>query len=318
MNSQDYHDLVAAYTLGALEPDEQAVLEAQIAADADLQAEVESYKAIVAELALASQPVAPPPLLKSRLLARVAGDSSSSTQPEPVGPQLSARAPLALPARRRWPWAQLAAAIIAMLLIGGLGVGWLNAVGQLEASRSEQNQLVGQLRDAQRNVEQLRQNQEQLQTQLDAALRNQEQLVADLNQSRAQVTQLRQQVATEERLVAFLGNANLAVRGLTATSEAPDASGAMYMQPGVRDAVVFVSGLPPLPQGQTYQFWLAQNANPVQFNAGVIQRADDGTARLVLQAPLPVDRFQQVMITVEQSEQRTFFPSDTTVLFGAL
>ena len=67
---QDIRDLLPLYALGALEPDEAAVVEDAISGDPVLAAELDAYTHM---LVAVTPPVAPSPDVKARLLASVGG-----------------------------------------------------------------------------------------------------------------------------------------------------------------------------------------------------------------------------------------------------
>jgi anti-sigma factor RsiW len=304
MNDHDARELIPAYTLGALDAEEAALLEAYLAANPALRDEVEALRATVRELSFAAPAVRPPEALKERLLARV---------------QAPAAEPLVFPTTRTRPgrpWLPLAAALAAALVIAILSANLFGVSNQLRAATAQNQSLTQQLADAQANADELRRARDQLVADLEAARRNQEQLVSDLSQARAQIGQLQRRIDTDERVVTFLSGPDLASRNLRGTGEAPAAAGTMFMRPGDRDAVVLVSGLPPLESGQSYQFWLA--SGPLQYNAGVLTLADDGSAYLLVRAPVEVNRFGQVMVTVEQAAEPVRQPAETTVLEGSL
>jgi hypothetical protein len=85
-----------------------------------------------------------------------------------------------------------------------------------------------------------------------------------------------------------------------------------YAQPGDNEAVMVVSGLPPLEGGKIYKLWLAHDdvQEPLDAFTPV-----DGTARLHFAPPEPLERYTDIMITVEDAPEVTE-PSETTVLAG--
>ncbi|HET9624256.1 MAG TPA: hypothetical protein VFP84_22940 [Kofleriaceae bacterium] len=69
----DVHELLPLYALGILEPDEAAVVERAIAADAGLAAELAEYQHTTGELGSVIEPVAPSAGVLTRLMASVGG-----------------------------------------------------------------------------------------------------------------------------------------------------------------------------------------------------------------------------------------------------
>ncbi|MDX2170145.1 MAG: cupin domain-containing protein [Deltaproteobacteria bacterium] len=75
---EQVHERVALYTLGALAPEEVAVVEARLAAgEARYVAALAEHRAIADHLAYAAAPQAPSPAARARVLARVAGEAAS-------------------------------------------------------------------------------------------------------------------------------------------------------------------------------------------------------------------------------------------------
>jgi anti-sigma-K factor RskA len=86
-----------------------------------------------------------------------------------------------------------------------------------------------------------------------------------------------------------------------------------YARPGENQAVMFVSGLEPLPAGQAYQLWLANDQTQAPLN--VFNTKTDGSADVIFTTSEAFDRYDAIMITVEDA-QGADTPSDITVLSG--
>jgi anti-sigma-K factor RskA len=149
-----FHGLAAAYALDALDHDERAEFERALAASPELREEVDAYAESAAHLAEQAEPVAPPPSLKTRLMAELDSTPQFEVDAAPVAsPEAGVPGPSAAPAepppgptpaadridrtigraestaRRRWfqrPGAIIAAAAAAVVLIAGavIGIGW--------------------------------------------------------------------------------------------------------------------------------------------------------------------------------------------------
>ena len=89
----------------------------------------------------------------------------------------------------------------------------------------------------------------------------------------------------------------------------------MYMQPNNPHAILVVHGLPKVEAGRIYQFWLARPG--VQVPANTFDVDANGTATLSIDAPAPVNEYDQVMVTVEASGGSQQ-PSQQVVLSGSL
>ena len=73
--------------------------------------------------------------------------------------------------------------------------------------------------------------------------------------------------------------------------------------------------MPHAAPGKIYQIWLAKPG--IQVQSATFDVTDDGLAVLQIDAPAPVNQFDRVMITIEQTGGATR-PSDTIVLSGGL
>lgn len=91
MDRQDEHvvNLIDAYALGALEPDEVAHVEQHLETCDTCRALLDAVRAVTDELLLAVPDVAPPPALRGRILSRIHEEAASrqpASQPTPQPP----------------------------------------------------------------------------------------------------------------------------------------------------------------------------------------------------------------------------------------
>ena len=149
--------------------------------------------------------------------------------------------------------------------------------------------------------------------QLAAANRRVAELAGQLVASERAAAQLRAQLAEEQQAAVFIAAPQTVARRL----DSPDrrASAAMYMQPDNPRAVLVVQGLPPAQAGTVYQFWLARPG--VQVPANTFHVDQQGNAMLTIDAPAPVNQYDEVMVTVER-DGGSNSPSDQVVLSGSL
>lgn len=99
------------------------------------------------------------------------------------------------------------------------------------------------------------------------------------------------------------------------SAENANAKGVTLMSPGKNEAWVVISGLPPLPSGQAYQVWVARGEE--QQPLTVFNVTNQPTLRVKIVPPEPMDRYEAIMITVEDARGATK-PSERTVLSGNL
>ncbi len=124
-------DLAAAYTLGALSPEEAREFEVFVASSPEAQREVAEYREVAALLALGGEAAAAGDTLRERVLARI-GETKTRAIPTGAAPGTPAAA---APARVQGvPWLALAASL---LLAVGLGAALVSARGRLAAVETE-------------------------------------------------------------------------------------------------------------------------------------------------------------------------------------
>lgn len=124
---EEYMDLVAAYVLGAIPPDELGEVAHHIASCGSCLEETKAHSAVIDEFSLTVAPVPLPPGFADEVLALAQRREPSGAQtPEPSGAQV-------LPFRRRVLSGALAA--VAAVIIGVLGAGFLDARSDLQKSR---------------------------------------------------------------------------------------------------------------------------------------------------------------------------------------
>ncbi|WP_353826839.1 anti-sigma factor domain-containing protein [Agromyces sp. SYSU T0242] len=147
---EDLDALLAAYALDAVTDDERADVDARLASSPELRDRVREHREAASALAVATEPVAPPPGMRASILDRldevpqVGPEADPRPVPAPAAPApvTPAEAPAARAepgpaertARARWfarPGAVLAAAAAAVLLIAGavVGVNWGGPAG---------------------------------------------------------------------------------------------------------------------------------------------------------------------------------------------
>jgi anti-sigma-K factor RskA len=128
---QTLRDLAAAYALGALDAEEAAVFEREVANSPDLAREVAAYREVAALLGLAAPPAHLDPALKGRLLERVA-----RPQARPVV------------RRGRWPerlaWAAALAGLVASGVFGLKARGAGRYAARLEAELARTRSVLAE------------------------------------------------------------------------------------------------------------------------------------------------------------------------------
>lgn len=282
-------DLLPAYVLGALEPEEMLAVDAYLRKHQALFASLQESEEAAAQLAYLAPTEPLPAGARERLLRRA--------RAEVAGPAPPLKGPTAADAGSRrvlsnlWAvirTARISAAATAVLILALLAVslyaGQMQArLGQSETQRQELQAEMAQLQAAN-----------------------------DQLQRTNQV--LQQQLGTEQERLAFIASAtpNRTVQ-LTATNEAPGASGAFYFRDD-RQGLLVLNGLQPLSAQMTYQLWLIP-ADETPVPAGLVDVR--GAEPTWLSVPITPDAedFAAVGVSVEPAGG-SLAPTGPIVLLG--
>lgn len=249
--SSDDADALGAHAFHALLPEEAQALDAFLSAHPDAQSDFAATEEAVAMLSYLVEPVAPPPYLRTRILAQVYADAVSMDEsdganriapPEaraPV-PATAPVAPIAFAAarerrERQLLWAQAAVAAVFLMVAVGFG-SWVSV------------------------------------------------LRSDV-QARDRV------IATQQQQITQTGISS------TVAGTRPDiaARGELLRLSTTQNAVLTISGLPPLSQGKVYQVWFINGSVPA--GAGLFTPEPDGSWRGVVSGD--VTQAQAIAISIE-------------------
>ena len=244
----------ALYALGALGEAERSRFEEHLEASLDCVREVKSLLPVARHLPQTALPIDPPPALRERVLREVAGWTPEPPEPEPATheePAIShARGPTPPSARRKSGLGPLFW-LVALLLVAVAGVG-----GSYVAALHRQ---IADLR-------------------ADAQSANTR---ADILELEATVADL--EAARRDEVIAIAIDPT--VRSLTLAGQplAPVGAGrALWTESGTM--AFLATGLPPPPEGETYQLWfVTPEAAPVP--GALILPEAGGSASVTLQIP---------------------------------
>ena len=247
-----------AYALGALDSAEREALEAHAERCPACARELADLRQVAAQLALSVPQHEPPAALRGRILS-LAKENVGAGQAPPAAPP---RPPLSSIPR---PIAATA---------GGASpaptrrVPWLQWAGLAAALAAL---IWGAV----------------LQTQLVATQRQ-------LAETGSQLERLRGAYST---VVDVLASPNTRERELQAREGAPGARGKVWVDGETGRGMMMARDLPPLPEGQTYQVWLASGQGRV--SGGFLRPYDNDVYYVVLQAPGPLTDYQSLGVTRE-------------------
>lgn len=310
-------DLLPAYVVGALEPDEMLAVETYLQRHQTLLARVERLDQATSQLAHAA-PAAPLSAnVKRNLMAQVRATADNSARspslpkladrtvaPAPKNPLLTpptpertpdgrqeramalgrtqllraVQPPLPAPARsRKFNFGWAAAAAIA---VAALFIIWVDIGVQRQVS--------------------------QLQTEL----ANRESTITELNQQ----LQVKDSEIEQNRLQLAFFAAPTQIVTLTGTDKDPDAGGIFY-QHNERGLLV-LHGLDPLPPDQRYQLWLIP-ADAAPISGGLLAMQSDGINREPIDLPANALSYNAIGISIEPASGSTTPTAGNIVILGA-
>jgi len=298
MQTNDHpQDSIPAFVLGTLDTDEALLVNAHVIACPGCRAEAEAFQGVLSTLPYAAAPRQPPAHVKQQLLARIAAAAPVERTTTPS--RASART------TPRWMQAATGGALILSLAFGMMFYDTNNRFAMLGSELAQSKHSIVAMN------QQMIQSQQTL-AQLSQQHTHDQTAIAQIDQQHAQdaqaIEQMQAQVARAQRVTMFISAPQTLARLLEGADQRAHAT--MYMQPNNAQAVLVVAGMPRAAPGTIYQFWLAKPG--LQVPSETFDVADDGLAVVQINAPAPVNQFDQVMITIEQSGGATL-PSDKIV-----
>lgn len=247
----------------------------------------------------------PPPRVKRQLFARIAAANDDA----PAEITLSSRPTAALRFTRSGRWVMPAFAVMLALIIG-LGTAVFEARGRRPAAAQLAfNQQA--LHSMELQIAEVRQTATAVEAQLLVSVRELDEARLQLAKSQQEIQELRTSERQDEQLVSFIAAPQTVSRSLGTTERAPnEASARMFMQPGHNRLVLMIYGLKSAEPGKMYRLWLAKGNQ--QIAIGVVTVGPDGVAEFVVDAPEPMDAYDQVMITLDEVDT-TAQPSEEVI-----
>jgi|SRR5581483_754945 len=142
-------------------------------------------------------------------------------------------------------------------------------------------------------------------------------LRAELDAQSAQIATLSERAQNYQRVASVLQAADTQTRMLSGTNDAPTAYGRVYIDPDTGEGMLMVRGLPPLPQGRSYQLWVV-GADGQRQSAGVLTWTDrQGNGYTLIKCPDKLARWQSFGVTQEPAGGSPG-PTGPRVLGGAI
>lgn len=304
-------DSIPAFVLGALDNGEAARVAAHVAGCSACRGEADSFRSVVGLMPYSAGALDPPPRVKQQLLARIAAATN-----EPAAPTTQPARPLPTPRAaqaERWTRPALAFSLVLALAFGGVALDARQRADQLAADLEAQRQALS---IAEANLAQVRQAESSAAAQLATSQQELADVAARLVESQREVLALQQNTQQGEQLVSFIAAPQTVSQPLGTTVRAPqEASARMFMQPGHNRLVLLIYGLDSAEPGKVYRLWLAKESQALAV--GTLKVNADGVAEVALDAPEPMDSYDQVMITLDEDDTAAA-PSDEIIFEAEL
>ena len=281
---EQFDGLAALYALGALGDGERDRFESHLEACVDCVREVKSLLPVTHHLPQTALPLDPPPALRERVLREVAGWTPAPSRPAaPPAPSKPTAPPAPAPRQAAAPRRSGVGALfwlMATLLVACAGAGgWYVA------------ELHRQIADLQETVE-------------SATLRR------DILELEATVADL--EATRREEVIAIATDPTVQSLTLAGQPLAPRATGRALWTESARLAFL-ATGLPALPEGDTYQLWFVMpGANAV--GAALLTLEADGAATLTLDIPETIPMPSAMAVTIEPAGGVTVPTGDVYLL----
>ncbi|NOK61163.1 MAG: Transmembrane transcriptional regulator (anti-sigma factor RsiW) [Chloroflexi bacterium AL-W] len=289
-------ELLPAFVLGALDADEVFLVEQHLRTSKEVRAEVAELRTVAGLLSYAPEQQQLPAHVKRQLFARI-GATAELSFPQTVHTNYKSHTPPSFNYFASWGRGVFAMVVVALLVLMGTNV---YAYSLLHSTNRQFAQLTA---DYQTVNDQLNATRVELQTVTD-----------ETEQLRQQMTTLVDIQRAQQQDFAFL--ASSATEGHLLTSEITGVEGKMYAQPGHNRVVLVLHGLQQLESGATYQFWFA-TADEGQIPSTTFNVEQHGIIELSIEAPEPIDVYQEVMVTVE-ADGGAQTPSNDVVLTASI
>ncbi len=271
VSAEQFEELLAAYALNALEPDERAYVAAQVAAHPQYAAMLAEYDDALTGLAMLAPSVEPPVGHFERMVARL---NEASAPPAPAPPARTI-APAAGWWQRISDWfaapARLSGSLAALslLLVVGMLIWNFSLQSSINSYQTERDGLRGQ-------ISSLQQQATNLQTQMTQA-------TADREKLQKQLGDVQGELATMNAMADLMGKPGTMIRQIPGNYK-PDANSQLIANPNTHQAYLLAYNLTPAPANMTYEFWLVAKDGK-HMPAGTFRVDESGKGMLTVVMP---------------------------------
>jgi hypothetical protein len=124
---------------------------------------------------------------------------------------------------------------------------------------------------------------------------------------------LGQELSTQRAVMAEVTSPDVQAMKIAGTETLPGAQGQLIANPVDDQAVLIVSGLPPLEPGLVYQFWLVQNGQLMR--AGVFRADESGLGLLQVTTTTAIGSYEAMGVSVEPANS-SGEPTNDMIMLG--
>ena len=308
MEHREAKELLEAYAIGALDPDEQNALEEHIKAGCpECDETLKDLEELTSRLALSVSQKNVSPSVKEGLMAKV-----KNNQPEPKNT-------LGKSVFVGWIAAGIAAGLVFYL---GIRTTTLNQKvrekhQKLTTANEEISRLSKELHDvraehsnAERDLEKAEIEISQLRESLAIMEKKVLYLENDITTAETEITNLRKDLAETEDITGLIRSPGTQFINLSGVDPNPQAFGKVILDPIQGSAVVYMYRLPEPPDCMEYQLWVIREGKPT--SAGVFKVGKDGHTVLKLKEFHDPESIASFSVTLEDGGGQ---PAPTGMLY---
>ena len=310
-------DLLALYALGGLTDEEIQQVEAHVADHPQAAADLADFMKTVEQLPFAAVPMKPSAEMEALLMERVETNSAArfSAQAADLQPHLHQSPSLpAEPPSQPTPqtfWERLSAlfsqplfsgaavALALLALMWAAVLNWQNtALNQIVEMRSAENFALNTAAvNAIDELESLQEENDTLASQIETLTADNETLADQLTASEADTAALQNQLADQQLVLDLFASPNTQTVSLPGTAVRPEATGQLLIDPNSNIALLVVSDLQPLEEGQVYQVLLIRDDGHDTADTFIVDA--EGENVLLVHSQTPLNDFTAVGVSIE-------------------
>ena len=330
MNCKDFETLIPAYSLDALEPEEEQALERHIDECSWCAGQARIHRDVAAGLSLAAEQTTPPRRVFASVMKGIAAtETAAAAMATPEKP----------PGRfRRRPLSIIGAfayvgALMALLLLGGVLAFTLRTSGQMDNLQETNSALTQQVADLQRDntalsdelsrlmhhnsqmgerVTKLHEDSSEVTADVDELVSGNESLHSRVDDLASSGKEMMSVLRTQQSIVYMLTLPE--TRVLTMESDSSAAQGNLMMNLDQRWCVFVATGLNPPPHNHQYNIWLRRDEH--DYHVAVLTIDELGWGQVMIAPEMTMAEYEWVGVTVDPANAAPQGSKGSPVLWG--